>query len=68
MTDYRIAETPLGALLTADGEQVGENYADTQTAITAAAEVMRSRGDSVSGTWVLDWDDGYRWTPNATTR
>ncbi|WP_100482269.1 hypothetical protein [Mycobacteroides abscessus] len=68
MTDYRIAETPLGVLLTADGEQVGENYADTQTAIAAAAEVMRSRGDSVSGTWVLDWDDGYRWTPNPTIR
>lgn len=68
MTDYRIAETPLGALLTADGEQVGNRYADTQTAIAAAAEVMRSRGDTVSGTWVLGWDDGYRWTPNPSTR
>lgn len=64
MADYRIIETPLGVLLTVDGEQIGRPYPDTKAAIAAATAVMRSRGDTVSGTWTLHWDDGYRWSPD----
>lgn len=64
VTDYRITETPLGVLLTADGEQIGQPYTDTKAAIAAATAVMQSRGDTVSGTWTLHWDDGYRWSPD----
>lgn len=65
VSEYRIAETPLGALITAAGEQVGQAHPDVHQAIIAAMEVMRARGDLGPGRWLLDWDDSYRWHPDS---
>lgn len=59
---YRVVETPLGWLVHAHGEQIGEPHSTPGGAFATAIIAIREHGDGQDGgTFQLEWDGSYRW-------